>query len=166
MGHLEVVRFLCDAGANKNEAKTKASTPLFIASGLGHFEVVRFLCGAGAHTNQATAEGRTPLYVACTQLHFKVEFVLRNAGAEHPDPLWSGVKRRRLLECVGCSKQIRLQAFDAERLSFLKICRDITKHAKCKACCANPSEEAAEVECVGCRKQIPLQAFDAERQMI
>ena len=67
------------------------------------------------------------------------------------------------VECVGCRQKLPLQAFDAERLRIWKRNRNISKHAKCKACCANPSEEDAEVECVGCRKKIPLQAFDAER---
>ena len=67
------------------------------------------------------------------------------------------------VECVGCRQKLPLQAFDAERLRIWKRNRNISKHAKCKACCANPSEEDAEVECVGCRQKLPLQAFDAER---
>ncbi len=31
-GHLEVIRFLCDAGAEKNQAMTDGATPLYLAS--------------------------------------------------------------------------------------------------------------------------------------
>ena len=50
-GHLAVVRLLCGAGADKNQATRHGSAALCVASGRGHLEVVRFLCNAGAHNN-------------------------------------------------------------------------------------------------------------------
>ena len=41
-GSLDVVRFLCNAGADKDK-----QTPLSFAAGDGHLTVVQFLCEAG-----------------------------------------------------------------------------------------------------------------------
>ena len=46
-GHLEVVRLLCEAGADKDKADNDGSTALMSASVRGHLEVVRLLCEAG-----------------------------------------------------------------------------------------------------------------------
>ena len=51
LGRLEVVRCLCDVGAECNQAMTVGRTPLCIASHWGHLEVVRvvrFICDSGA----------------------------------------------------------------------------------------------------------------------
>ncbi len=42
-GHIEEVRHLCEAGADKDRATHTGTTPLFIASEKGHIEVVRHL---------------------------------------------------------------------------------------------------------------------------
>ena len=55
--HLAVVRFLCEAGAEKNQPMKDGRTPLNIASAQAHLEVVRFLCEAGAEKNQAQTHG-------------------------------------------------------------------------------------------------------------
>jgi serine/threonine-protein phosphatase 6 regulatory ankyrin repeat subunit B len=47
-GHAEVVKLLCDSGANKDQAMNDCATPLFIASRNGHTEVVKLLCDGGA----------------------------------------------------------------------------------------------------------------------
>ena len=53
-GHLEIVRELCERGANVNAATTKKGyTALMRASGRGHLEVVRELCERGANVNAA-----------------------------------------------------------------------------------------------------------------
>ncbi|KAJ1465675.1 ankyrin repeat-containing domain protein, partial [Baffinella frigidus] len=46
--HLEVVRFLLGAGADKNAPDNDGHTPLHIAAIHGHPEVVRALLEAGA----------------------------------------------------------------------------------------------------------------------
>ena len=55
-GHLEVVRLLIDAGADKDKARTDGATPLYIACQNGHLEVVRLLIDAGADKDKATTE--------------------------------------------------------------------------------------------------------------
>ena len=61
-GHLEVVRFLVESGANKDQGTTdKGATPLFVAAEKGHLAVVRLLVESGANTDQGTTgKGATP----------------------------------------------------------------------------------------------------------
>ena len=52
-GHLEVVRLLCEAGADKDKANQIGFTALMSASAFGHLEVARLLCEAGADKDKA-----------------------------------------------------------------------------------------------------------------
>ena len=53
-GHLEVVRFLVESGANKDQGTTDdGATALYIAAQTGHLEVVRFLVESGATKTKA-----------------------------------------------------------------------------------------------------------------
>jgi ankyrin repeat protein len=65
-GHPEIVRELCERGANVNAAMTDdGSTSLMLASAMGHLEVVRELCVRGADVNAArTNDGYTSLMLA------------------------------------------------------------------------------------------------------
>jgi len=47
-GRLEIVRELCERGANVNAATNNGFTSLMIASREGHLEIVRELCDRGA----------------------------------------------------------------------------------------------------------------------
>ena len=58
------------------------------------------------------------------------------------------------------SQKIRLPAFGSDRLRIRRRNRDITQHAKCKACRAIPYPE---VKCVGCRETLPWFCFNAVR---
>ena len=52
-GHLEVVRFLVESGANKDQGTTDdGATPLFIGAHKRHLEVVRSLVEPGANKDQ------------------------------------------------------------------------------------------------------------------
>merc|ERR1711865_958378 len=42
-GHLEVVRLLCESGADSNVTRNGRKTPLWVASQMGHFEVIHYL---------------------------------------------------------------------------------------------------------------------------
>ena len=46
--HLEVVRLLCEAGADKDKADQDGHTSLILASQAGHLEMVRLLSEGGA----------------------------------------------------------------------------------------------------------------------
>ena len=54
-GHLEVVRLLFEAGADKDAADTDGSTALRFAARNGHLEVVQLLREAGADKDAAHA---------------------------------------------------------------------------------------------------------------
>ena len=62
-GHIEVVRFLIESGANKDQEMINGATPLFHgSSGRAHVEVVKFLVESGAKKDQCkTDDGATPL---------------------------------------------------------------------------------------------------------
>ena len=62
--HLEVVRLLCDAGADKDKADNSGCTALIWASTRGHLEVARLLCEAGADKDKAKQDGDTALMIA------------------------------------------------------------------------------------------------------
>ena len=72
-GHLEVVRFLVESGANKDQGTTDDGvTPLYIAAQNGHLEVVRFLVESGANKDQGN--GATPLFIAAHRGTLKLDF--------------------------------------------------------------------------------------------
>ena len=62
-GHLDVVKFLVDKGADINAVTTtedeEAVTALMLASRRGHFDIVKFLVESGADTEVADQEGKT-----------------------------------------------------------------------------------------------------------
>ena len=77
-GHTDVVRILCDNGAYVNKAFTyDGATPLYVASELGRIEVVRILCEKGADVNKANSDGSTPLYIASQKGHTDVVSILK-----------------------------------------------------------------------------------------
>ena len=82
-GHLEVVRLLLEANADKDKATVIGSTSLHGASYNGHLEVVRLLLEANADKDKATnADGVTPLYLASKEGHFEVVRLLLEANAD------------------------------------------------------------------------------------
>ena len=58
-GHVEVVRFLVERGADINKANNVGQTPLMIAVRHGHSEIVEILLKYGANLNARTDEGLT-----------------------------------------------------------------------------------------------------------
>jgi ankyrin repeat protein len=61
-GHLDIVRFLVEGGAAKDQAQNDGATPLLVAAGEGHLDIVRFLVAAGAAKDQARNDGATPFH--------------------------------------------------------------------------------------------------------
>eukprot|EP00438_Fugacium_kawagutii_P033967 Skav229532 [mRNA] locus=scaffold451:213104:226195:+ [translate_table: standard] len=129
-GHLEVVRILIEAGADKNQAADNGALPLNIASHQGHLEVVRFLVEAGADKNQASTSklGASSLYVASRQGHMEVVRFLIEAGADKNQAANTGatplcvasdqghLEVRRLLIEAGANKNQPMTQGDASPL--------------------------------------------------
>ena len=83
LGHVESVRLLLDAGADKNaETGTQKITPLLLAAWRGHLDVVRHLVEVGAHKNQTIEDGATPLFMAAGWGHLDVVRHLLQLGAD------------------------------------------------------------------------------------
>ena len=63
-GHLDVMRLLLEAGADKDAATQNGYTALHFAAEQGHLDVMRLLLEAGADKNAATQNGHTALHLA------------------------------------------------------------------------------------------------------
>ena len=81
-GHLEVVRLLIEAGADKAAAHSTGATAVFIAAQNGHLEVVRLLIEAGADKDAVKNNGGTALQIAAHNGHLEVVRFLLEAGAD------------------------------------------------------------------------------------
>ena len=62
--HLEVVRLLLEAKADKDKAANRGAVPLFVAAQNGHLDVVCLLLESNADKDKATQDGATPLFAA------------------------------------------------------------------------------------------------------
>jgi ankyrin repeat protein len=79
-GHLNIVKFLIDQGANIKKRYTDGFTSLDQAVGEGHLEIVKFLIKVGANVNQRTCSG-TALHTACAYGRTAIAKILINNGA-------------------------------------------------------------------------------------
>ncbi len=64
-GHLAIVEFMLESGADVNQKDAAGNTALMEASLRGHGDVVRLLLNGGAAVNLANSEGETALLRAC-----------------------------------------------------------------------------------------------------
>jgi ankyrin repeat protein len=79
---LDEVRFLCEAGADKDRQMHGGATPLFIAAQKGHIETVKVLCQARADKDKQTRRRATPLVIAAQKGHLGIVQFLCDAGAD------------------------------------------------------------------------------------
>ena len=68
MGHLEVVNYLIQAGADVNLHTPKGSMPLHKASQKGHVDIVTSLFVAGANVEARNGDGKTALDLVTERL--------------------------------------------------------------------------------------------------
>jgi hypothetical protein len=66
-GHLEVVRYLLEQGANRDNATNDSMTPLLCAARSGCLEIVKLLMAYGAGLNVRDARERLPINYARTE---------------------------------------------------------------------------------------------------
>ncbi|MBR4222180.1 MAG: ankyrin repeat domain-containing protein [Victivallales bacterium] len=72
-GKMEVVEYLCQAGANVNTLEEDETwTPLLAAIRKGNEALVKLLLKHGADLDKTTSDGHTPLYVAITSGQLKM----------------------------------------------------------------------------------------------
>jgi len=81
-GHVEVVRFLYEAGARKYECGEDGSVPMRLAVRAGHVEVVRLLFEVGAHKDASNVSGWCPMHEAVGVGNVEVVRLLCEARAE------------------------------------------------------------------------------------
>ena len=81
-GHVEVVRLLLEAGADKNLADNDGSTALMCAALWEKVEVMRLLLEAGADMNMADIDGNTALMHAAGEGNHGALRLLVEAGAD------------------------------------------------------------------------------------
>ena len=79
-GHLEMVRLLLEARADKNTRDPDdGRTALMAAAARGHLRVVNFLLQVGADKEAATPDGDTALTYAAESGHLNVVYMLLEA---------------------------------------------------------------------------------------
>jgi len=81
-GHLEIVKYLVEQGAQLNQADRLDNTPLHIAAGKGHLEIVKYLVKKRANVDQINGYGRTPLYAAAERGRFEIVKYLVEQGVD------------------------------------------------------------------------------------
>lgn len=85
-GHMEVVTFLVEEGADVNARDADGETPLCMAAGWGHEEVVAFLLSRGADARTSNRHGSTPLHEASCEGHLRiVRLLLHTLGGRGLD---------------------------------------------------------------------------------
>ena len=80
-GHVEIVRFLLDAGADKNLWDDYNANALMATFSQGHVEIVRLLVDAGADKNLLDEFRATALMRASSEGHVEIVRLLLDAGA-------------------------------------------------------------------------------------
>ena len=81
-GHLPVVRYLVEQGANMEKADQHGCNPVINASFSGHLGVVRYLLEQGADRDKVTTDGNTSLHYAARHGHLEIAKLLMVYGAD------------------------------------------------------------------------------------
>ena len=81
-GHIALVKYLLQKGADVNAVTSTNSTSLRAACFDGHFDIVEYLIQNGANIEIANQHNHTCLMIACFKKHFEIVKVLVKNGAE------------------------------------------------------------------------------------
>ena len=80
-GHLSIVKFLCEQGADKEAKDSGGQTALHSAVFYKHVHVVKYLCEHGADKDAINNDNKTPLHYAANHGHLAVAKYLCEQGA-------------------------------------------------------------------------------------
>lgn len=80
-GHLDILQYLLQKGADKDKTTKKGATALHVAVMMGHFDVVQYLLDHGADIMKTMNEGITLLHLATYRGHAEVVSCLMRFGA-------------------------------------------------------------------------------------
>jgi len=80
-GHIDIVKYLLEKGANINSRDPMGSTPLHVACLLNHTRLVSLLLSHGALPDALTEDDWAPLHIACQQGNLSSIESLLSAGA-------------------------------------------------------------------------------------
>ena len=83
-GYVEMVRFLVEIGADKEQTDNCGQRPLHIAAKAGDLNIVRFLIERGASHNSTTEAGKTALDLASERGHTDVVGFLSELDSQSP----------------------------------------------------------------------------------
>ena len=106
--HVEVVRLLLEAGADKDLTNNDGISALMRASLCGHVEVVRLLLEAGADKNSTCNDGLSALRLASVLGHVEVVRLLLDAGADKNSAGTPGITALVLAASAGHAEVLRL----------------------------------------------------------
>ena len=81
-GHLPLVQYLLEQGADKNKADNKGGSPLFLAVYNGHLGVVKYLVQQGMEMDKADQKGVSPIHTAAGGGHLDVLQYLLEQGVD------------------------------------------------------------------------------------
>ena len=70
--HVEIVRLLVEANADRDKAASDGATPMVCASLNGNVDIVRLLVEANADKDKADTDGKTPLVWASQKGHVEM----------------------------------------------------------------------------------------------
>lgn len=132
-GHLEIVRFLIEAGADISKAEINGITPLLAAVAGSNLEAVVELLKAGADPKESQDNGDTALILAADYNEsLEIAKVLMKAGAPFPrmqvisHPLLKGKNG-------GFNRAIMLRASHRDSLTNMLVVQRRTSSLLCKA---------------------------------
>lgn len=81
-GHLTLVRYLLQAGAEIDSSLNCGATPIYVAAERGWVSVVRFLVQNGANLKKGNIDGHHPLHVAAQNNHSEIIRILVENGED------------------------------------------------------------------------------------
>ena len=96
-GHLGVVQYLLEQGADKDKTDNEGFSPLIVAAQEGHLAVVQYLLEHGANKNSTASDGSTHIFLAALNGHLAVvQYLLEQTegadkdkvGYDGASPLW------------------------------------------------------------------------------